>query len=86
MSFRQVIVRKAEKIRLHNDNIRIEKLNKEAIEIPLEDIYIILIENPRILVTVKLLIRCAEFKVQVVFCNEKHDPAVLTQGFITSHK
>lgn len=54
--------------------------------IPLEDVDIIVLENNRITVTVKLLEKCAENKVALFICDDKHMPVAVQLPFNSYHR
>lgn len=86
MSFRQVVIRKANKIKLSNNNLVIvDKENKE-IHIPLEDIFTILIEDPNTVLTTRIISECSKNKITIVTCDEKHVPVSIIQGFNLHHR
>ncbi len=85
MSFRQVIVRKSQKIRVENSNLTIEKDN-EIIYIPLEDIFLILVEDPNTVITTRLICKCSEYRISIIVCNEKYQPCSITLAYNQHHR
>ncbi len=86
MSFRQVIISEALKVSIKNSNINIAKKEDENIIIPIEDVYIILIEDNKTLITTQFLSKCADNKISVIICNEYHDPHVICSGYNTHYR
>ncbi len=85
MSFRQVIIRKSEKIKLKTNNLCIIQKEKE-IKIPLEDIFIILIEDPNTILTTRIVSACVKNKITIVTCDEKHLPVATIIGHNQHHR
>lgn len=81
-----MVVRKASRIRLSNNNIVITNKNNDEVLIPLEDVYIVLIEDPNTVITTRLISECSKYKISIVICNEKHDPISIIQGYNTHHR
>lgn len=86
MSFRQVIIRKANKIKLSYNNLIIVDKEEKEIHIPLEDIFTILIEDPNTILTTKIISECSKNKISIVVCDEKHDPVSIIQGYNLHHR
>ncbi len=84
MSFRQVIIRKSETIRLETNNLVV--INKKEIKVPLEDIFIILIEDPNTVITTRVISKCAEYRIAIIVCNEKYQPCSIITGFNQHHR
>ena len=73
MAFRTIVINKASKISLDLNNIVIYYDN-EPYWINLDDISVIIIEDPRCLVSLKLLTSITEKGIDMIFCNSSHMP------------
>ncbi len=87
MSYRQVIISEdVIKIGIEHSNIKITKVDNEKIIIPVEDVFIILIETQKTLLSTQFLVKCAEYKICVVVCNSSHDPFAICMGYNTHYR
>lgn len=77
MSFRQIYIKRAEKISLR-DNSLVVKNEKREIVVPLEDIASILLEDQETVITAHLLSALAEHYISLITCDKKHLPTSLT--------
>ena len=73
MSWRIVYIEEADYLSLHLDNLKVTKGNDET-TIPLGDINSIIIDNYKTTLSVNLLNKCMDYKVNVVLCDMKHLP------------
>ncbi len=83
--FRQVVIRKSERIKLSNSNLCIVNEKKE-IKIPLEDIFIIIIEDPNTVITTRIIAECVKNKICIITCDEKYLPCAIVSGFNQHHR
>ncbi len=74
MGYRQVIIKKSEKLSLKDEQLVIRKDNDD-IKIPLEDINFILIEDNTTNITCKLLSKIGEYSICLLVCNDKFEPS-----------
>ena len=74
MGYRQVVIKESERLSTQDNNLIVEKNNKE-IKIPLEDINFILIEDNKTNVTTKLLAKLGENGICFIVCNDKYEPS-----------
>ncbi len=81
MSFRQLLIKKAEKIRIKNSNILIIKETKEELIIPLDEISIVLIEDPNLIMTTRFITTCSKNNIGIYLCDEFHTPVSLITSF-----
>lgn len=72
MSFRSVIISNPSTLSLKNKNLIIN--NGEEFKIPVEDISVLVIEDPAVRLTSRLLSSLSENSVATVLCDEKHLP------------
>lgn len=62
-----------------NSQLQILKNSEQIGKVPLEDLGVLVLDNPMISYTLQLLQQCAEQNVAVVFCDNKHMPVSLMQ-------
>lgn len=77
MSYRQIYIRKAEKLSLRHHSLIIKKENEE-IAIPLEDIASLLLEDHQTVITAALLAALSDYYITLIICDEKHLPITQT--------
>lgn len=80
MAFRVILIESECSVHLKLNNLLINKGEGE-IWIPLEDISIIVLDNLKIEVTVRLLSTLAEYNIGIIICNMEHLPI----GFFSSY-
>ncbi len=80
MGFRLVMIENDAEISLKLDNIIIRQEGKE-VWIPIDDISMLVIDNRKITLTVRMMCALASHNVGVVFCNQEHLPI----GFYSSY-
>lgn len=73
MSWRIVYIEEADYLSLHLDNLKVSKGNDDT-TIPLSDINSIIIDNYKTTLSVNLLNKCMDYKVNIVLCDMKHLP------------
>ncbi len=74
MGYRQVVIRKSDKLHLKEEQLIVQKEDVET-KIPLEDINFILIEDNTTLVTTKLLAELGKFGICFIVCDDKYEPS-----------
>lgn len=73
MGYRQVIVKKSEKLHFKDNQLIIEKESKEY-KVPLEDVNYVLIEDPTTIITTRLLAEFGKNAISLIICDEKYEP------------
>lgn len=73
MGYRQVIIKKSEKLHFKDKQLIIDKDNQST-KIPLEDINYILIEDSTTIITTRLLAELGKNAISLIVCDEKHEP------------
>lgn len=73
MGFRQIYIEETAELSLCRENIKIEK-NDRSFLLPISDIDLIFIENPRVLFTARLATQLSKNNVTLVLCDEKYVP------------
>lgn len=73
MGYRQVIIKKSDKIRTENNNLVIIKEDKEN-KVPLEDINFVILEDNQTIITGKLLSSFGEHGICFIACNDRYEP------------
>ncbi len=87
MSYRQLIITdNIKKASIENNNIKLINYFDEKINIAIEDIFIILVETQKIALTANFLSKCADNKIVVIICDEKHNPNVICNGYNTNYR
>lgn len=74
MGWRSVIVSQPARLSLHNRQLRLEQDGGLEVEVPLEDISIVVLETPQALITTALLTAFAEQAIAVLTCDATHHP------------
>ena len=73
MGYRQVIIKKSEKLHFKDKQLIIDKDNQST-KIPLEDINYILIEDSTTIITTRLLAELGKNAISLIVCDEKYEP------------
>ena len=63
------------KLSVKYKQLKIQQNKIEIGSVPIEDLGVLIINEPSIITTQKLIIECIENNVSVIFCNEKHMPS-----------
>lgn len=61
-------------LHLLNRQLKIDRDGETVASLPIEDLGIVVLENPQIVLSQSLVIACQENNVALVFCNSKHLP------------
>ena len=73
MGYRQVIIKKSEKLHFKDKQLIIDKDNQST-KIPLEDINYILIEDSSTIITTRLLAELGKNAISLIVCDERFEP------------
>lgn len=73
MGYRQVVIKKSEKIRFQDNQLVIEK-DGNASKVPLEDINYVLVEDSTTVMTTRLLAEFGKNAIALIICDEKFIP------------
>lgn len=73
MGYRQVIIKKSEKLHFKDNQLIIDK-DESSIKVPLEDISYILIEDSSTILTTRLLAELEKNAISLIVCDEKFEP------------
>lgn len=73
MGYRQVIIKKSEKLHFKDNQLIIDKDNQST-KIPLEDINYILIEDSSTILTTRLLAELGKNAISLIVCDERFEP------------
>jgi len=76
VGYRQVIIKKSEKLHFKDNQLIIEKEDNKT-KVPLEDINYILIEDSSIIITTRLLAELGKNAISLIVCDEKFDPTAI---------
>ncbi len=61
-------------LHLKNQQFCIDKQGELVAQIPIEDLGVVILQNPAIVMTQALMVACQKNNVAVVFCDERHIP------------
>ena len=61
-------------LHLKNQQFCIDKQGALVAQIPIEDLGVVILQNPAIVMTQALMVACQKNNVAVVFCDERHLP------------
>lgn len=73
MGYRQVVIKKSEKMHFKDNQLIIEKEGISS-KVPLEDINYVLIEDPTTVITTRLLSEFGKNAISLIVCDEKFEP------------
>lgn len=73
MGYRQVIIKKSEKLHFKDNQLIIDK-DESSTKVPLEDINYILIEDSSTILTTRLLAELGKNAISLIVCDEKIEP------------
>lgn len=76
MGYRQVIIKKSEKLHFKDNQLIIEKEDNKT-KVPLEDINYILIEDSSTIITTRLLAELGKNAISLIVCDEKFEPTAI---------
>lgn len=88
MSFRQIIVKQANYLSFGNNSIKMnyEDENIPIVQVPIEDVAIIVIENNKSTISLNLINKCMENNIIIITCNEKKLPQGIIKPFSNHYK
>jgi len=61
-------------VHLKRQQLLIDKLGETVGQIPIEDLGVLILQNPAIVITQQVIIACQQRKVILIFCDNKHLP------------
>lgn len=73
MGYRQVVIKKSEKIHFKDNQLVIEKEGASS-KVPLEDISYVLIEDSTTIITTRLLAEFGKNAISLIICDERFEP------------
>lgn len=73
MGYRQVVIKKSEKMHFKDNQLIIEK-DSDSYKVPLEDINYVLIEDQSTIITSRLLAEFGKNAISLIICDEKYEP------------
>lgn len=85
MGYRQVVIKKADKMKLKDNNLVVLN-NKIERKIPLEDINYIIIEDNKTVITTRLLSEISKYFISLIICDEKYEPSTITFSYNNHYK
>lgn len=79
MGFRQLYIKEAKKLSLGNNSLLVFKDNNvEPLSFSLEDIDLIFVEDPNVVITARLITETANFGVSIILCGNNYLPTAIT--------
>ncbi len=79
MGFRQLYIKEAKKLSLGNNSLLVFKdNNNEPLSFSLEDIDLIFVEDPNVVITARLITETANFGVSIILCGNNYLPTAIT--------
>lgn len=76
MGYRQIVIKKSEKLHFKDNQLVIEK-DSISSKVPLEDINFVLIEDPTTIVTTRLLSEFGKNAISIIICDETFNPTAI---------
>lgn len=72
-------------LHLKNQQLLIDKQGETIGQIPIEDLGVLILQHPAIVLTQQVIIYCQKNKVVIIFCDEKHLPYSVILPIAESH-
>lgn len=85
MGYRQIFIKKSEKLNYKDSQLVVTK-DKEETKIPLEDVNYILIEDCTTILTSRLLAELGKNAIALIICDEKHEPSSIMYPYNYHYK
>ena len=85
MGYRQVVIKKSDKMKLKDNNLVIINNEKER-KVPLEDINFIILEDNRTVITARLLSEISKYFISLIICDEKYEPTSIMFAYNNHYK
>ena len=85
MGYRQIFIKKSEKLSYKDNQLVVTKDNNET-KVPLEDVNYILIEDCTTILTSRLLAEIGKNAVVIIICDEKHEPSSIMYPYNYHYK
>lgn len=73
MGYRQVVIKKSDKIHFGDNQLIIEKEGMDT-KIPIEDVNFVLLEDSATIITARLLAEFGKNSISLIVCDEKYNP------------
>ena len=85
MGYRQVVIKKSDKMKLKDNSLVIINNEKER-KVPLEDINFIILEDNRTIITSRLLSEISKYFISLIICDEKYEPTSIMFAYNNHYK
>jgi len=72
-------------LHLKNKQLLIDKQGETVAQLPIEDLGVLILQHPAIVISQQVIIHCQKNKVVIIFCDEKHLPYSLILPIAESH-
>lgn len=73
MGWRIVYIEESDNVSSYLDNVKIKRINDDIL-IPYRDIHTLIIDNYKTYLTTNFIIKCAEYKINLIICGLEHLP------------
>ncbi len=74
MGWKVLYIEESDYISTMLDNLKVRTRDEQELLIPLKDIHSLILDNHKLVVSLQLLNKCAEYNVNVVCCGVDHNP------------
>lgn len=85
MGYRQVFIKKSEKLSFKDNQLVVTKDNEDT-KVPLEDINYVIIEDATTIITTRLLAELGKNAIALIICDEKHEPSSIMYPYNHHYK
>lgn len=85
MGYRQVFIKRSEKLSFKDNQLIVLKDDEET-KVPLEDVNYILLEDCTTILTSRLLAEIGKNAIALIICNEKHEPSSIMYPYNYHYK
>lgn len=82
---RTIDISDAAYLHLKHQQLLIDKQGETVAQIPIEDLGVLILQHPAIVLTQQVIVACQKNMVVIVFCDEKHLPYSVTLPIAESH-
>jgi CRISP-associated protein Cas1 len=79
LAWRTVVISNPARLRVENDQLVI--IQQDSISLPIEDIAVLMLESPEVLLSSALLDRLAQHEVTLLACDKRHLPSMACMPF-----
>ena len=77
MGWRVLYIQESDYLSTMLDNIKIKNSDEKELLFPLKDIHTLILDNYKLVVSVQLLNKCAEYNINLISCGVDHNPVAI---------